>query len=237
MLTTYRKIMVWSLWPLLFLLDLNQDWKKEKNKSCWSQVVTMPVYFGCVLRGFVPNWSSKTQTPSFCSHTESSCHKDHLAPKIRDESNPQWLRLAQLLDPHAPPTVRIPLSVTAGVSPSRLLLAAEPGMVFVGGKILDLWKLGCGKKKIYIETIYGFLLGNWGIPILRSNQLQFGFPLHKDLVKVASVSNDSFCYLAMAQNILLPMAGWLGNMIHKKICGPKNQCTYEFWSHGYIVYN
>lgn len=165
--------MVWSLWPLLFLLDLNQDWKKEKNKSCWSQVVTMPVYFGCVLRGFVPNWSWKTQTPSFCSHTESSCHKDHLAPKIRDESNPQWLRLAQLLDPHAPPTVRVPLSVTAGVSPSRLLLAAEPGMVFVGGKILELWKLGFRRGNLY-RNRDGFLLGNWGIPILQSNQLQTG---------------------------------------------------------------
>lgn len=108
---------------------------------------------------------------------------------------------------------------------------------FCWRKNLGFMEVGMWEKKIYIETIYGFLLGNWGIPILRSNQLQFGFPLHKDLVKVASVSNDSFCYLAMAQNILLPMAGWLGNMIHKKICGPKNQCTYEFWSHGYIVYN
>lgn len=128
MLTTYHKIMVWSLWPLLFLLDLNQD----LNKSCEPQVVTMPVYFGCVLRGFVPNWSSKTQTPSFCSHTESSCHKKHLTPKIRDESNPNGLDLLNFLTPHVPPTVRVPLSVTAGVSPSRLLLAAEPGMVFVG---------------------------------------------------------------------------------------------------------
>lgn len=234
MLTTYRKIMVWSLWPLLFLLDLNQDWKKEKNKSCWSQVVTMPVYFGCVLRGFVPNWSSKTQTPSFCSHTESSCHKDHLAPKIRDESTPNGLDLLNFLTPHVPPTVRIPLSVTAGVSPSRLLLAAEPGMVFVGGKILELWKLGFRRGNLY-RNRDGFLLGNWGIPILRSNQLQFGFPLHKDLVKLASFSTSWFYYLAMAQNILLPMAGWLG-MIHK-ICGPKNQCTSEFWSHWHIAYN
>ena len=239
MLTTYRKIMVRSLWPLLFLLDLNQDWKKEKNKSCWSQVVTMPVYFGCVLRGFVPNWSSKTQTPSFCSHTESSCHKDHLAPKIRDESNPQWLRLAQLLDPHAPPTVRVPLSVTAGVSPSRLLLAAEPGMVFVGGKILELWKLGFRRGNLY-RNRDGFLLGNWGIPILQSNQLQTGkfwFPSSQRSREggFGFQPLDSI-YLAMAQNILLPMAGWLGNMIHK-ICGPKNQCTYKFWRHRHIVYN
>lgn len=179
MLTTYRKIMVWSLWPLLFLLDLNQDWKKEKNKSCWSQVVTMPVYFGCVLRGFVPNWSSKTQTPSFCSHTESSCHKKHLTPKIRDESNPNGLDLLNFLTPtpHQPsgyhyqsPQVYHHHVCCWQLSLAWFLLEENIGVMEVG-----MW----GKKNLHRDNIWVFVgkLGNSNPPIKSASN-----------VKVASVS-------------------------------------------------
>ena len=93
---------------------------------------------------------------------------------------PNGFDFAQLLDPHVPPTVRVPLSVTAGVSPSRLLLAAEPGMVCLLEEkswIYGSW--GCGKKNLHRDNIWVFVggLGNSNPPIKSALN-----------VKVASVS-------------------------------------------------
>lgn len=100
------------------------------------------------------------------------------------------------------------------------------------------WSYGSwdvGEKKIYTETEMGFC---WGIgEILSSNQINFKSGKFRFPSSQGS-REGGFVYLAIARKYCPPNSWMIGilNMIHK-ICGPNNQCTYEFGSHRHIVYN
>ncbi len=173
----------------------------------------------------------KTQTPSLLPPDWVLSQKPLIFLQNQDESNPNGFdfldfniqTISQLLDPQAPPSVRVPLSVTAGVSPSRLLLAAEPGMVvfdwcffaslLLEEQILESWKLGFIKKNLH-RNIMGFC---WGLgKIWSSNQISLtNWKVSGSLFTKISLGvcfPTSFYYLAMAKSILLPIAGWLGSI-------------------------